>query len=135
MLSKDLQDFMDSNINSRAKFKLYSLFVDIAASLRNLRQERGMTQGELARLSNTSNSAIARWEKDGYSGYSLSKLVEIADALSADISLEIVPRERYRALASFTKSNVEWVTDANWANAIRPKGLSVKAPEYFALKG
>ncbi len=117
MLSRDLRDFMDTNINSKAKFGLYALFVDIAASLRNLRIASGITQKELAEKSHTSYSAIARWEKPGYSGYSLSKLVEIADALNADVRVNLVAREPVILHATYTNS--EYAYPTNWESSPR----------------
>ena len=53
-----------------------------------------MTQQQLAKLTKTSQAAIARIESADYEGHSLSKLREIAEALGARLVIDFIPLKR-----------------------------------------
>ncbi len=61
-----------------------------------LRNERNMTQTELARRTGTTQSSIARIETKGHVG-TLSMLRRVADALDAHLEVRLVPRSASRA--------------------------------------
>jgi transcriptional regulator with XRE-family HTH domain len=63
----------------------------LAATLIRLRLARGLTQEDLAKLLNTKQESIARLES-GDSLPSLSTVKKIADALDADLEINLRPR-------------------------------------------
>ena len=68
-------------------------FADVGRMVARNRQERGMSQQELAILCGTTQSAIARLER-GSRPPKLDTLLRIADALDADLLLEMRLRDR-----------------------------------------
>ena len=71
----------------------------VASLIYEARERARLTQGELARLVGTTQSAIARLESADYQGHSLSMLVRIASALGARVEVRLVPRARKRRSA------------------------------------
>lgn len=57
----------------------------IAVEIVYFREKKGLTQAELAKLVNTSQSAIARLENPDYKGYSISTLRKVAEALGLEL--------------------------------------------------
>ncbi len=66
-------------------------FAAIAQDVAARRQERGLSQRELAELVGTTQSAIARLERGGRPPR-IDTLLRIADALDCDLSVELRPR-------------------------------------------
>jgi transcriptional regulator with XRE-family HTH domain len=58
-----------------------------------MRKSKGLSQRELAKILKTSHPTIARWETPGYTGYTLSKLIEVAEALDHSVELRFVPKD------------------------------------------
>ena len=67
-------------------------FADVGRMVARNRQERGMSQQELAILCGTTQSAIARLERGGRPP-KLDTLMRIADALDAELLLEMRLRD------------------------------------------
>ena len=67
------------------------LFAQIADDVAARRAERGLSQRELAELTGTTQSAIARLERGGRPPR-IDKLLRIADALDCDLAVELRPR-------------------------------------------
>jgi ribosome-binding protein aMBF1 (putative translation factor) len=67
------------------------LFAQIADDVANRRAERGLSQRELAELTGTTQSAIARLERGGRPPR-IDTLLRIADALDCDLAVELRPR-------------------------------------------
>jgi len=65
----------------------------LAAAVIRLRLARGLTQAELADLLNTKQESIARLES-GNSLPSLSTVRKVADALDADLEINLRPKNR-----------------------------------------
>ena len=63
----------------------------VSQKIKNLREKLHMTQQHLAKLTKTSQAAIARIESADYEGHSLSKLQEVAEALGAKLVIDFVP--------------------------------------------
>lgn len=57
----------------------------IAVEIVYFREKKGLTQAELAKLVNTSQSAIARLENPDYKGYSIATLRKVASALGLEL--------------------------------------------------
>lgn len=66
---------------------------EVANGIRDLREKRGMTQGELATLCEMKQSAISRMEGSEYAGWSFNTLRRLAEALDARLSVFFEPRE------------------------------------------
>jgi predicted transcriptional regulator len=66
-------------------------FAQIAEDVAERRQERGLSQRELAELVSTTQSAIARLERGGRPPR-IDTLLRIADALDCDLAVELRPR-------------------------------------------
>lgn len=66
----------------------------VSQKIKNLRERLDMTQEHLAKLTKTSQAAIARIESADYEGHSLSKLREIAEALGARLVIDFVPLKK-----------------------------------------
>jgi transcriptional regulator with XRE-family HTH domain len=77
--------------NFRAKYEAMEPEYKLATSLIRLRLARGLTQEELAELLNTKQESIARLES-GRSLPSLSTVKRIADALDAELEINLRPR-------------------------------------------
>lgn len=67
------------------------LFAQIADDVAARRTERGLSQRELAELTGTTQSAIARLERGGRPPR-IDTLLRIAEALDCDLRVELRPR-------------------------------------------
>ena len=63
----------------------------MARQVRELREEAGLSQQELAEIVGTTASVICRLEDADYEGYSLSMLNRIASAFDRKIKIDFVP--------------------------------------------
>jgi DNA-binding XRE family transcriptional regulator/quercetin dioxygenase-like cupin family protein len=83
--------------DGRARLSPAPIAVLVAASLRTLRQTRGLSQTDLARLAGVTPSAVSQAER-GDRGLSLETLLRLAEALnmSLDDLLHAQRRTRYR---------------------------------------
>ena len=68
------------------------LFAQIAGQVADRRKERGLSQADLATLVGTTQSAIARLESGGRPPR-IDTLLRIANALDADLHIELLDRE------------------------------------------
>ena len=66
-------------------------FAAVADKVAERRQERGLSQRELAELVGTTQSAIARLERGGRPPR-IDTLLRIADALGCDLVVDLKPR-------------------------------------------
>jgi len=64
-----------------------------------LRKEAGLSQKELAQIVGTSQQQISRLESPSYEGHSLSMLRRVAEALDAELHVEIQHRRRPKPAA------------------------------------
>jgi len=68
------------------------LFAQIADRVAERRNELGLSQAQLAALTGTTQSAIARLEKGGRPPR-IDTLLRIAEALNCDLAVRLEPRE------------------------------------------
>ncbi len=61
--------------------------IDLALLVREMREDAGMTQAELAKKTGTTQSVIARLEDAEYTAHSLSMLERIAAACGVNLKL------------------------------------------------
>jgi ribosome-binding protein aMBF1 (putative translation factor) len=63
----------------------------VAQLIYNARTEAGLSQKELAKMINTTQSVISRLEDANYEGHSLSMLGRIANVLNREVKIDLVP--------------------------------------------
>ena len=83
------EQLRDQEVSKR--FKDSGKSWDIALQLSRLRDKKGLSQKELARIVGTSQQQISRLESPSYKGHSVSMLRRVAEALDAQIQLKIIP--------------------------------------------
>lgn len=66
---------------------------DIAAQIRSLRKERGLTQAQFAPLVDMKQSAVSRIEDADYAAWTLTTLFRVAEALNARWKIVLEPVE------------------------------------------
>lgn len=71
---------------SRRKFQ-------VAEKLRDLREEKGLSQQDVANRAGTQRSVIARLEHPGYDKHTMSTLRKVSHALGYSIQITFVPHE------------------------------------------
>ncbi|MCL5959168.1 MAG: helix-turn-helix transcriptional regulator [Chloroflexi bacterium] len=74
--------------------KADSFIWDIVMQLYQLREQRGLSQAELAELAGTKQQSISRMENPGYDRHSLAMLRKVAEQLRAFVDVVIVPEEK-----------------------------------------
>jgi len=107
----------------------------IAIEIAYLREKRGITQFELAKMINTSQSAIARLENLNYKSYSINTLRKIAEAL--DLELVITFREKgidiYEKESIIDLNNIQWIKENyNYKFLVPIKIENNRGRSYFA---
>lgn len=85
-LRKDL-----NNPEFRRRFEEERRALALALKISRLREKRGLTQKQLARLMGTSQQAISRIESGEYEGFSLKTLEKIAQATETRLEIDFVP--------------------------------------------
>lgn len=63
----------------------------VAQLIYDARTEAGLSQKELAKMVDTTQSVISRLEDANYEGHSLSMLGRIANALNRKVKIDLVP--------------------------------------------
>jgi transcriptional regulator with XRE-family HTH domain len=71
---------------------------DVALQIAALREQAGLSQKELARKLKTSQQQISRLESPAYEGHSLSMLRRVADALGANVRVNLVPKGESKSM-------------------------------------
>lgn len=74
----------------------------LASALIRLRLAKGLTQEQLAKLLNTKQESIARLESGG-SLPSLSTVKKVADALDAELEINLLPKPQAGAVGAVKK--------------------------------
>lgn len=69
--------------------------IDLALLVREMREDAGLTQVELARKVGTTQSVIARLEDAEYTGHSLSMLERLASACGVNLKLHAEKKPRF----------------------------------------
>ena len=78
------------NAEFKKAFDEEELFANIAIQIAKLRQKRGLTQRQLARLIKTKQQAISRIENVSYHRYSINTLSRIARAMNKKLKVSFV---------------------------------------------
>jgi DNA-binding XRE family transcriptional regulator len=88
----ELQDYLDEalkNCNIMKAQKENNIYNELAKELISLRNEKGITQKQLAELCRVQQSNISRMENGNYNP-SVQLLVRIAAALGKEVKIEFV---------------------------------------------
>ncbi len=87
------QKYVDGDAEMEQLVEDFDFQLRIAQRLYEIRQERGLTQKQLAAKVGTTASVISRLEDADYDGrQSLKMLLRIAKALGCDLRVEFTPR-------------------------------------------
>jgi len=76
---------------ARDAYQATRLAYELGRTVRDLREQRGWTQAELARAAEMTQSAVARFEAGG-TVPTLPVLDRLAQALDADLTVTVTPR-------------------------------------------
>lgn len=82
------EDLKDPEFRSYYKEERYAL--NLAMKIAKLRQRKGLSQKQLARLMGTSQQAISRLESGEYEGFTLKTLEKIAEATGTRVKIEFI---------------------------------------------
>ncbi|MBU6455240.1 MAG: helix-turn-helix transcriptional regulator [Cyanobacteria bacterium REEB67] len=66
--------------------------IKLADRICTIREEKRISQQDLAQALGTKQSQISRFESSYYTGFSLRSLAKIADALGCDLDVELSPK-------------------------------------------
>ena len=89
------------DIESRQAYMEACVEQDIAWQISINRKARELTQKQLAKAIDTTQTSIARWEDPCYGKHSIGSLVKIANAFDCALMVRLVP---YSKLAEITKN-------------------------------
>lgn len=96
----DTLQSIDLNLTERLKDQEFrrewfhaELETAVPEAFRELRELRGLTQGQLARACNTQQSAVSRFERSSSPVWEFEFLLRLADALDARLRLVVEPSE------------------------------------------
>ncbi|MGC2062607.1 MAG: helix-turn-helix transcriptional regulator [Thermodesulfovibrionales bacterium] len=84
-LSEDLKD-----PEFRAHYQEERQALILAMKIAKLREKKGLSQQELAKLMRTSQQAISRIESGDYEGFTLKTLEKIAEATGTQLKIEFI---------------------------------------------
>jgi transcriptional regulator with XRE-family HTH domain len=84
--------YVRGNADREAALGVARLHAEIARTIYALRTEAGLSQAELARKVETTQSVISRIEDEDYEGHSVTLLGRIATALGRELAVEMLPR-------------------------------------------
>ena len=127
-LADETRRFLTSNRETARRYLRQSWLSEAMRSLREARQQSGLTQKELAQRLNTTQSAIARLERDDEGRLALHRYVDYAlacDRLPFDIGLESLENIRAFAIAHAEAPRTEHMY-RTWCNTF--SGATTPAP-------
>lgn len=94
--------------------------IQIAQQIYDMRQERGLTQKQLAEIMGTTQSVISRLENTDYESERLETLHKIAAALECHLEVRFVPKSESTSTIQDEVENSNpniWFPDCNSSNA------------------
>ncbi|MHB1680582.1 MAG: helix-turn-helix domain-containing protein [bacterium] len=93
---KKFKDFLNKELKNKELAKDYYSELEkarIAVEITHFREKLGITQKELAKMINTTQSVIARLENPEYKKYSLSTLRKVAEALNLELTVSFKEKD------------------------------------------
>jgi|GEM_PF-5355643 len=109
-ISDYLKDVYRKDPGIKVGMRYFRLMFSVTENLYEMRKLAGITQKELARRLNTTQSTIASWETPGYDGYTLKKLFQIADELGFMIYIKFLKKPLTPTITSYATDN--WQEDS-----------------------
>ena len=91
--ARKFRDYLKEQLKDPAVREAYEeegLFVELAIQVAHLRQQRRLTQQELAKRLHTSQQTISRLESPRNGSLSLRTLVKLAHALGKEVKIQFV---------------------------------------------
>lgn len=88
---KILDSLIGDDADLRELCEQATINAHVAQLIYDARTEAGLSQKELAKMINTTQSVISRLEDADYEGHSLSMLGRIANALNREVKIDLVP--------------------------------------------
>ena len=85
--------YIGDDAGRRASLEKERISAQMARTIYQMRAEAGLTQNQLAKLVNTTQSVISRLEDADYEGHSLSMVNRIAQALGRRFTVHLVERK------------------------------------------
>jgi transcriptional regulator with XRE-family HTH domain len=82
------EDLKDSEF--RAHYEEERRALQLAMKIAKLREKKGLTQAEFAKLMGTSQQAVSRIESGAYEGFTLRTLEKIAEATGTKLKIDFV---------------------------------------------
>ncbi|MEA1939899.1 MAG: helix-turn-helix transcriptional regulator [Candidatus Caldatribacteriota bacterium] len=92
--TKTYMDKLMKNKEFREKFDKEYRNLCIGEHIARIRHQANLTQDALAKRTNTTKSAISRYENSDYKSYSMPLLNRIAEACGAVLEIDFVPKRR-----------------------------------------
>lgn len=71
-------------------FEKEEIYADLAIQIAKLRQKKGLTQAELAKVLHTTQQTISRLEDPRNKSLSLNTLIEVAHALDKHLKIQFI---------------------------------------------
>ncbi|MCK5768625.1 MAG: helix-turn-helix domain-containing protein [Candidatus Atribacteria bacterium] len=91
--TKTYMDKLMENKEFREKFDKEYQNLCVAEKIAEIRHKANLTQDALAKRTNTTRSAISRYENSDYKSYSMPLLNRIAEACGAVLNIDFVPKK------------------------------------------
>ncbi len=88
---KELRDRRMSEPGAHEAYQAARLAYELGRTIRDLREQHGWSQTELARAAGMTQSAVARFEAGG-TVPTLPVIERLAEALDADLRVQVTPR-------------------------------------------
>ena len=85
--------YIKNDPDRKASLEVERVNAEVAQTIYDLRQEKGLSQQELAALIGTTQSVISRLEDADYEGHSLTMLSRIAKALNRALDVKMPPKD------------------------------------------
>ena|SRR2546428_5359574 len=93
-LMDEIREELAQDRDLNAAFQRELTRLKVANQIAALRQKAGLSQAQLAERIGTKQAGVARMERAGYTGYTLTTLAKIAAATGALLQVRLVPPPR-----------------------------------------
>ncbi len=100
ILMDEIREELAGDRELNAAFQRELARLDLAHQVAALRQRCRMSQAELAERIGTKQAGIARMERAGYAGFTVSTLAKVAAATGATLEVRLVPPRRLKVAAA-----------------------------------
>ena len=87
------KDYLKGELKNKEFKKAFNeeeVYASLAIQTANIRQEKGITQGELAKRLHTTQQTVSRLENIHNKSYSLKTLIRLARALDKGLKVEFI---------------------------------------------